>query len=109
MHENNYYTPEEAHDIFDLAAKILERDGWVQGSYEDSRHRRCLVGAVRAAIAERYGIHHAWQTHEPSMYAVEHLTGRWGGNYPTKPWIAWNDQKERTAQEVIDVLRSGGL
>lgn len=102
MGSNLPQSAEEVRDVCELAAKVLERDGWTQGISTDSRGRHCLVGAIHVALQELG--YHTW-----ASSVVRHLTGVPPVMMTTRYWTLWNDQPTRTAQEVIDVLRNGGL
>lgn len=41
-----------ARQILQRTLEVLERDGWCRGTYQDSRGRRCLSGAMERAAEE---------------------------------------------------------
>lgn len=116
-------------EILDKAADIIVRDGWWQGAYykepstdlpageiwrwADDEARRtapcCQAGAISRAA---FGV--AWAD---TLAQVDHVQGgaysRADGymrRYAHKTFgdtspIAWNDEPERTAEEVVEALR----
>src|SRR5690242_9508575 len=81
------------------AADLLESEGWGQGHLQCEDGSYCLFGAL---------IHSA--TNQTENF------GAWGNEVDAAAWaaipegavdpVAWNDDPERTAQEVIDALRA---
>ncbi len=73
------------------AADLIERDGWCQGRFRNGR-RRCLVAALD-------DVSHEAVTELAVVRVVlkEHTGERWSSD--------WNDAPERTADEVIALLR----
>ncbi len=80
-----------AAEVARKAADLLKRDGWCQGRFRDGR-RRCLVAALDDVS------HGADIESAVVRFAVKEHTGeRWFSD--------WNDAPERTADEVIALLR----
>lgn len=75
------------------AAELIRRDGLCKGSYSDIAGRRCAIGALMAASGTGQ---------KPYMCARTAL-GTFLGNHSIS---AWNDEPERTADEVISALES---
>ncbi len=101
----------ELSTVFEQAAKLLERDGWVQGNftlYDESGvvRGRCVAGAVRAVI---YNDDDDWGdavqgTFSRALYALNDTVARVSGG---TAWAVttWNDEEGRTADEAITLLR----
>lgn len=87
------------------AAEVLRRDGWTQGGYFDGR-RCCQAGALLRVIepgAKRTGElsehgHERWW-HAQAVIDALVIPGGYGGTA-----IEWNDEPDRTADEVIAAL-----
>lgn len=77
----------------ELAANLLETDGWVRGQFQRGESR-CLVGALHAANGTKtsYG-------HTP-MGAIRAL-----GFRSKHAAMQWNDNSDRNRGEVIARLR----
>lgn len=99
----------DAAEILETAAEILERDGWVQDTWT-SFGRRCMVSAVNRAVLE----HHQLPGRARGKLfeilrqpALDHLNQAING-YTLSSFVgnltAWNDLAGRTKQEVLDVL-----
>lgn len=101
LYDPNWKKPEETTTeqwrlIVDKAADLIEK-GWCQHALHESKrtffglgpekHSYCIVGALQE-VTEDY--------HEP-LRQIERVIGF---------AAVWNDQKGRTQQEVVDVLRS---
>jgi hypothetical protein len=90
------------------AADVLERDGWTQGTYSRTDGCHCVAGAVYAAIC----CPDPCEASDAEYHRVdEALTGlaRFLGRSTLAVEgvaIAWNDDPERTAAEVIAALRA---
>lgn len=107
------YTPQTVALLRDMAS-ALRRYGWVQENYGSCKKGFCLVGVLE----EESGSRIAWAdiTQPPTVEVMNELgdletsvrRALWDfgpleiGNAP----IHWNDQPERTALEVIDMLDS---
>lgn len=85
--------------IAEDAAKILERDGWCQGTARDEAGRRCAVGAITRAYYEllseqRMDSYDCMRTFDGIERRLElESLGR------------YNDADGRTAEQVIAKLR----
>ena len=79
-----------------LPSDLLEQEGWIQGSYDNSG--LCVLGAVGKAFTGRA----IWELSrgEPDFWRVEQFFQ----GTPAR-WVNWNDQLERTQQEVVAALR----
>lgn len=98
-------------EVLNRAADLIEERGWGQGA-ETWAHRAeitgplCLEGGVMAAA----GVAH-WQlyTECPAFRAVAVYLDRTpmpkSRDAADQVWY-WNDQRDRTAAEVIEVLRA---
>jgi hypothetical protein len=99
-------------DVLEGAAEVLETEGWGQGKYvqqsdpvDGYRLVYCATGALRKAAK------YDGNTNFPLMRAYSEL--RKGlpvalSNHGTMrpiPVETWNDQPERTASEVIDLMK----
>lgn len=78
-------------DVLDAAADLLESDGWIQGE-EQTEHGRCVVGALVGSVGEEASLRTFCAAHD--LLAVR-----------VGPVPLWNDEPERTADEVIETLR----
>lgn len=107
-----YPAPAEIADVLDKAADHIDAVGWMQGRlYDDAQAdagtpvdqcRVCLIGAMYAALQDgnpRFGfITTASQRAAAAEGALEdHLDG---------PVITWNDDPNRTKDEVTAALRT---
>lgn len=89
---------ENIHQVFNLAADIIEHNGHIKGIFTDKDTGACcLVGAVYVACDE-LGVPRDGAVHL-IVSEFETVTGNTRGPY------LWNDAPERTPQEVISVLR----
>ncbi len=78
-----------AAEVARKAADLLERDGWCQWNLCSDNGEHCLAGALM-------------DTDPDTWYRVTRFVGeRVGTPYVTD----WNDEPERTAHEVIALLR----
>lgn len=80
-------------DGLNRAADLIERDGWVQRQFYD-RGRRCLDGAIMAALASPA----FWRERRSARELVEEAMG--GDLYE------FNDTPGRTQAEVVAALRA---
>lgn len=89
-------------------AEVIERDGWTKGLFhelrdlEAERPCHCVQGAIATAIgddpwAEPDGEWPMMPRWVRANFALTQLVG-----YST---AEWNDEDERTAEDVIDTLR----
>jgi hypothetical protein len=79
------------------AAELLERDGWCQGALVKNG-AFCAMGALHKATDRDR------KAYMSSLYRLMAFLGQHHGG--TRNIIDWNDQPERTADEVIDALRA---
>jgi hypothetical protein len=78
-------------DRLRAAADLLATNGWIQGQPSDEHDRYCMVGAVNVVTDDA-------DVYQDAIRVIHEHLDNWG--------IAqWNDQPERTAEEVIAVLR----
>lgn len=93
--------------VLRLAAALIERDGWCQGTYIAMDGRCCAVGALVQA---------GGGVIDPDIYdagPVEMARIRGAFDAVTKfigrTWVTdlvdWNDEPDRTAEEVLAALR----
>lgn len=76
------------------AADLLEECGWCQHRIEDDYGRMCLVGSIQAALRMS-------QRADPVFcHAVVYRLKR-----RLELPVQWNDQPERTQEQVVDMLR----
>jgi hypothetical protein len=90
------------------AADVLRRDGWTQGDYvADGCH--CLVGAIVAALGGKDGEGSIPIDNQPRALAARRTLAQHFGDMSTDWWadlIDWNDDPDRTADEVIAALEA---
>lgn len=93
-------TPAQCADLADLAADVLEREGWIQGN----THRpdgHCAIGALEcAARRESEGLSLADRS--DAVVGVAQLISDMLG---VRTLPRYNDAPARTADEVITALR----
>lgn len=101
------YNDPRVNEIRLKAADLLEKHGWVQGTWGRDGGPRCMLGACRVAAgvneancggdAEiRYGL-----AEIAALFSVEKAT-----NGTVHSPVLWNDDPDRTAEEVIAALRA---
>jgi hypothetical protein len=83
------------------AADVLERDGWTQGSFKDQNGCRCAAGAISKVALDRFPEDSDFNFDEAFEDALDALRAFVG-----KPVVVWNDERGRTAAEVIAALRA---
>lgn len=93
---------EELIEMTQEVIDILERDGWIQGSYEHENHV-CLVGAARKA-AGCSSIRLAQYSPKVQAWVTE-MTKFLGIDRKANSVETWNDTDGRTFDEVISKLR----
>jgi hypothetical protein len=118
---NDY--PTDPADILEQAADLLETKGWCRGFFEDNAGRHCAVGAIRYVTGQQaveQEIYALGTT--PNMYLCKKFkevmtasvdatnilaerlqTWRSPDDYVYIP--TWNDEADRTADEVIDLMK----
>lgn len=95
-------------DILDESASYIEKYGWTQYQYEESDGSVCAMGAMirvsndtGAVAASRWELNCAMQFLAAFVHAPN----------PRVPRVwstcigSWNDNPDRTEQEVLDTLR----
>lgn len=105
----------ETADILDRAAEVIERNGWHQGDYFNRDQEGAGINPADCAVCTRGAINIVATGGNPvndydvnGVAAAEALdlflwdTFEAEGRYGIAPW---NDAPERTAAEVIAVLR----
>lgn len=93
-------------EILCQAAKIIEDFGWTRGVYGNNDGAVCAVGALRAAITGNFSLGlYSQKLAERINAAYDTLQTRIGGSISI---VAWNDQRVRTKEEVLAVLKEGG-
>lgn len=86
------------------AAEIIRERGWCQNRFEDSAGRVCAMGALKVAAGMPADIMGA--VLPPAAFkARDRLQNHLNGRGPHK----WNDDADRTADEVIAALESAAL
>lgn len=107
----NKLTDSQIADILEMAADILERDGWTKGAYEGVTGSHCAVGAIRVALRDLN-----LNQRKEGQVCTELLPGI-GLKVPLLPdgdtrWnapsdiIRWNDSQAETSYQVIDLFRN---
>ena len=83
-------------DLLDAASAEIHRRGWTQGALETTAGAVCIHGAERALLHAGYGDHHTIRR------ANHHLARTlW---IPPKCIPAWNDQHDRTENQIHTAL-----
>lgn len=99
---------EPSADDYELAAEILDTDGWREGFFGAPGQPSCLLGAVRKAVYARTG---SWE--QVTALSSEALTRDIPVKAPASFQLAddnarniilWNDEPGRTKEEVQDQL-----
>jgi hypothetical protein len=111
--------PTDPADILEAAADELQTNGWIKKRLKDVNGRHCAIGAMQKVV----GYEEAWRQHIESwrpaettreplveasrryMLAEAVLAHHLSQEGLTVSVGGWNDQPERTAEEVIDVMR----
>lgn len=92
--ESLYVTTDPDAEVLLRAAEIIECDGWLQGDWGRPGGPRCIAGALSQARRE-FGA-------QNNYYRIWERIG-----FPTgDPGIDWNNAPNRTAAEVIALLRT---
>jgi len=90
------------------AAEVLRRDGWTQGTYhdvDDDRVCHCAVGAIEAGTG--YWTLGGRTQLNPALR--QRVDAAWSAVTPvigTPDIFSWNDDEDRTADEVIAALEA---
>ncbi len=111
MSSEEEWGPVEYADALERAAKRVER-GWCQGVYRDDKGGVCLIGAIalecgRTIRQSSYLEPDGWRTvGGKSVHTVEKARQEKALSYlsPDRPDV-WNDERGRTQEEVVEVLR----
>lgn len=82
------------------ARRVLERDGWARGYYENSFGQRCLVGALGQASVELNATALIYHTAYSAVATDLNHSGS---------LTRYNDSPGRTALEVAEALWPKGL
>ena len=97
---------QQASDAMDRAAALIRKHGLAKGVQRDWGGRLCIHGALSVAISGETG-HISDPLHQTATHALYlYLKGR-GEDYILPTGVAgWNNQAERTAEEVIAALQA---
>jgi hypothetical protein len=92
-------------EVFRRAADYIRRHGWTQNAFYDNEGGACAWGAlVAAANPALITVQGDWRARAIGIKFREHfaryLTARINGQYLNR----WNDDGDRTAEEVIRVF-----
>jgi hypothetical protein len=103
-------------EVLYAAADLIQERGWLQGPSGWGGGSLCLEGGMLAAVGQRFGAVDMvgfWEC--PAYRAVMQYLGRdesraavFAGDHPRpiEALWAWNDEPERTAEQVIGTLRA---
>lgn len=101
-------TPAQAADVAEQAAQLLEDDGWCQRTAKDRDGRHCILGALADAGA-RLELGYVAAGRHIAVDLVTHLglptSPDWIGAHDQTRLMDWNDEPDRTADDVIWALR----
>lgn len=96
--------PRTVADVLEAAAKYLEEHGWTQDVFVTYDGCACAVGAIRLAAGG--GRHEDDETHIQTNYLSSTATAAVSKRLaPVSSLLSWNDEPDRTADEVITLLR----
>lgn len=89
----------QVHEVLNKAADILERDGWCQRSGRGESGERCSTSAISDAtpLGDDLTFHTARRVFQKYV---------WRNHAEVKLVYEWNDEPERTKEQVIDALRA---
>lgn len=80
-------------DILRRAADIIEENGWIQGTLvDDETGAVCAIGAIQQACR---------QIDTPTYWSARNALGQ----YVDDGVSIWNDDEDRTKEEVLAALR----
>lgn len=80
-----------------VAAEILETEGWTQGTSRDAEGHFCAIGAIDEAVVRNF--HADWTLQSDAAQRFrKHLN--------ISGIARWNDDPDRTADEVVTELRA---
>lgn len=106
--------------LLNRAADLLDERGWAQRTYLDRDGCLCALGAVRTAAAEAAGITDregmldvlfdpsVTVLGQPVRLAQKAAEDLLDSAVPTRDVAIWNDSKQRTENEVVELLRRLG-
>lgn len=100
----------ETSEVLNNAADLIERDGWTQGNEGMlvARVPHCLEGAIAAASGLKSWVEShrgpLYRNHDVKVCPAGKALGEYLGS--DMPAWAWNDQRHRTAIEVVALLRA---
>ena len=89
-------------DTLNLAAELVEKRGWTQKTYETRDGQVCLMGAVHMALGIEPNVFTDDETFNIYLAARDRLQDILDVDSP----IEWNDQPERTKEQVVSALRA---
>ena len=106
-------------EVLRSAVKVIELDGWTQGTYGHKGQAHCTVGAIREAIIERGNptlrrARTSWSREQEDLYQRT-MKAPGGCIFPTRYMnaftaessiIHWNDGPGCTAYAVVDTLNN---
>jgi hypothetical protein len=99
---------DEAKNILVRASEILGERGWIQGEFGDQNKGYCMAGAARAASYDLYGDMDYYKRYEIYCEANSLITKYLALNHGCPSIARWNDDFERTAEDVIIALKKAG-
>lgn len=88
------------------AADLIEKQGWCQGDYESDNGQVCILGALRFVIAGSTDVVALQQSPKYKDYVLctDQISAALHGKLPHQ----WNDERDRTKDEVVALLREVG-
>ena len=92
--------PDEANLLLLRAADLIEERGHAKHALEDSRGGLCILGALRMADAGTTDLT------APRSKGYHKAREKVSDKIGKGDLASWNNQPERTQQEVIDALRA---
>lgn len=106
MTTTNNEANNEAADLLDDAADLIEVNGWTRGRMEDDEGRYCARGALTTASRRRSGEWRGLATYQTAIDGLRDIILEQGQTLAFDGSIVlWNDAGARTEQEVLDTLR----
>lgn len=98
------------------AANYMEEHGHVKGVLRDEQGRVCLLGAINMVVFGKESMHSRAAYDDPNITvrckasrAVKDLLRDKLGTEYIYGEVYWNNQPERTKDEVVQVLRDAAL
>ena len=84
-------------EFLEAMADVIEKRGWTQDRLVDTKTGAiCLIGGMQAVLASRTNAVVDWGLSTRVQYRLHRAVGLLG---------RWNDELDRTKQEVLDLLR----